>query len=219
MEEKVPVPHQQHPKTDKPQVYILRDIKEYLGESVLIIFSVLLALGLTEYFNNLHEQKNTRELLQNIKTELIRNKQAAHDQYVYEKGILNRIDSAFKTPTFQQKIVTNDEFHLNYLAPLGVVNRDLSSVAWEVAKSNNITTKANFDLISKLTDIYANQARIDKLEEKVANVLLSPESRKAANIHQTLILLRDNYIGWAYERAPSLIKKYDEAIKAIDKQE
>jgi hypothetical protein len=99
-----------------------------------------------------------------------------------------------------------------------VVNRDLTSVAWEVARSNNITTKANFDLISKLTDIYANQARIDKLEEKVATVLLSPDSRKTANIHQTLVLLRDNYAGWAFDRAPSLIKKYDVAIQAIDKQ-
>jgi len=199
-------------------VYVLRDIREYLGESVLIIFSVLLALGLSEYFNSLHDKKNTRELLQNIKTELIRNKQSAQDQYVYEKSILNRIDSALKTPSFAQKIVVNDEFHLGYLAPLGVVNRDLSSVAWEVAKSNNITGKASFDLISKLTDIYANQARIDKLEEKVAAVLLSPESRKTINIHETLTLLGDNYHGWAYDRAPSLIKKYDEAIKAIDKQ-
>jgi|SRR6185312_5897324 len=217
MEGKSPLPHHKHPREARPHIYVLRDVKEYLGESALIVFSVLLALGLTEYFSNLHEQKNTRELLQNIKTELARNEQAAQDQYVYEKGILKMIDSALKTPSFQQKIITNDEFHLNYLAPLGVVNRDLSSVAWEVAKSNNITTKANFKLVSKLTDIYANQARIDKLEEKVATVLLSPESRKTNNIHLTLMLLRDNYLGWAYGRAPSLIKKYDEAIKMIDK--
>jgi hypothetical protein len=34
-------------ETHKPHVYVLRDWKEYLGESALIIFSVLLALILT----------------------------------------------------------------------------------------------------------------------------------------------------------------------------
>jgi hypothetical protein len=203
---------------DKPEVYILRDWKEYLGESILIIFSVLLALILTEYFSNLHEKKETRELLDNIKTELIHNKQAEQDQYIYQKNALKAIDSALRTPTFQQKILTNNEFHLNYIAPEGVVNKDLTTVAWEIAKSHNITAKVSFKLVAKLTDIYANQARIDKVEEKVASVLLSWESRKSENIRTTLILLRDNYKGWAFDRAPSLIAKYDDAIKMIDEE-
>jgi len=185
--------------SDKPEVYILRDWKEYLGESILIIFSVLLALILTEYFSNLHEKKETRELLD-------------------QKNALKAIDSALKTPSFQQKILTNNEFHLDYIAPEGVVNLDLSTVAWEIAKSHNITTKTSFKLVAKLTDIYANQARIDKVEEKVASVLLSWESRRPENIRTTLVLLRDNYKGWAFDRAPSLIAKYDDAIKMIDEE-
>jgi hypothetical protein len=199
-----------------PKVYILRDWKEYLGESFLIIFSVILALVLTEYFNNLHDKKETKELLDNIKAELIHNKQFEREQYTYQKNALKAIDSALKTPSFQQKILTDGELHLNYIAPEGVVNRDLSTVAWEIAKSHNITTKVSFKLIAKLTDIYANQARIDKVEEKVANVLLSWESRRPENIRTTLLLLRDNYKGWAFDRAPSLIAKYDEAIKMLD---
>lgn len=44
----------------KIYVYPIRDWKEYLGESVLIIFSVLLALFVTEYISKLHERENTR---------------------------------------------------------------------------------------------------------------------------------------------------------------
>ena len=200
----------------KPHVYVLRDWKEYLGESALIIFSVLLALVLTEYFNNLHDKKETNEILGNIKQELINNKKAEEDLYSYQKKILRNIDSALTHKDFQQKIIANDEFHLDYIAPEGVVNRDLNSVAWDVAKSHNITSKASFELIAKLTDIYDNQARIDKVEEKVAAVLLSRESRKPENIHATLILMRDNYKGWAFDRAPVLIARYDEAIKMLD---
>ncbi len=203
----------------KPEVYVLRDWKEYLGESMLIIFSVLLALVLTEYFNKLHDRRETKELLDNIRTELVRNKQLELQQYIYQKKILKAIDSALKTPSFQQKILSGGEFHLDYIAPEGVVNRDLSEVAWEVAKSHNITSKVSFKLVAKLTNIYANQARIDKVEEKVASVLLSWESRKGENIRETLILLRDNYKGWAFDRALSLIARYDEAIKMLDRED
>ncbi len=158
------------PHKHKPEVYILRDWKEYLGESFLIIFSVLLALFLTEYITNLHDKKETKELLNNIKEELIKNKKFEEDQYAYQKQVLKNIDSALSSKAFQQKIVSNDEFHLNYIAPEGVVNRDLSTVAWEIGKSHNIASKTNFELMSKLTDIYNNQARIDKVEEKKSGV-------------------------------------------------
>ena len=215
-------PHREHAKAaahkPKPEVYILRDWKEYLGESFLIIFSVLLALVLTEYINNQREKKETRELLNNIKEELIKNKQAEVDQYNYQKMVLKNIDSALKSKSFQEKILSNDEFHLDYIAPEGVVNRDLNTVAWDIAKSHDITTKASFALIAKLTDIYNNQARIDKVEEKVANVILSWESRRPENIHETLMLMRDNYKGWAFDRAPAQIARYDSAIKMLDEE-
>jgi len=216
-------PHPEHSKAGahkpKPEVYILRDWKEYLGESFLIIFSVLLALVLTEYINSRHEKSETRDMLNNIKEELIKNKQDEMILYNYQKKVLKNIDSALNSKAFQQKILSNDQFNLALIAPEGVVNRDLNRVAWDIAQSHNITSKANFELMSTLTDIYNNQARIEKVEEKVAGVLLSWESRKPENIHETLMLMRDNYRGWAFDRAPALIAKYDAAIKMLDSQD
>ena len=207
-----------HHRKDKPEVYVLRDIKEYLGESVLIIFSVLLALFLTEYFNGLHEKNETKELLKNIKEELVKNEKAEEEQYAYQKMVLKNIDSALKSKEFQQKIIANDEFHLGLIAPDGIQYRDLSTVAWEVAKSKDIITKADFTLIAKLTNIYAQQARIDKLEDKVADIFLRYESRRQENVHASLVLMRDNYKGWAFDRAPGLIASYDQAIKMLEEK-
>ena len=66
-----------------PEVYILRNWKEYAGESLLIIFSVILALVLTEVINNLHEKNETHDLVENIRNELIANKQLETEQLVY----------------------------------------------------------------------------------------------------------------------------------------
>ena len=203
---------------EKPEVYVLRDWKEYLGESFLIMFSVLLALFLTEYITKQHEKSETHELLKNVKEELIKNKKAEQEQYAYQKMVLKNIDFASKSKEFQHKIVNNDEFSLKLLAPDGVSYRDLSTVAWEVAKGHDIISKADFKLISKLTGIYLDQARIDKLEDKVADIFLRYESRRQENIHVSLVLMRDNYKGWAFDRAPGLIAQYDEAIKLMESE-
>jgi hypothetical protein len=44
-----------HPVKKRKYVYPFREWKEYAGESLMIIFSVLLALGLTEYINRSHD--------------------------------------------------------------------------------------------------------------------------------------------------------------------
>ena len=205
-------------KKHKQEVYVLRDLKEYLGESILIIFSVLLALFLTEYINNLHEEDQTKELMANIKAELMKNKATEELQYAYQATLLKKIDSAINDPKLQQKIVSNGEFHYEYIFSNGhgVLYNDLSKVAWDVAKSQNIFPKINFKLVEQLTAIYDDQDRIAKLEDKVGGVFLSYESRNPANARETLILIRDNYKGWAFDRAPGLIHQYAEAIKAVD---
>jgi len=219
MEEKSKTTHKKSAAHANHQhVYVERDWKEYIGESALIIFSVLLALVLTEFINAQHEKSQTKEILRNIKEELTKNMRGEQEQYVYQQGILRRIDSALKNPTLQHKIIDNGEFHLEYVAPEGIVYRDLDHVAWQVAQGHNVMGKINIELLRKLTDIYDQQARIDKLEDKIGDVFLKFESRKDENIRQSLILMRDNYHGWAFDRAPSLIKKYEEAIKEIDKE-
>jgi hypothetical protein len=200
------------------KVYTLRDWKEYVGESFLIIFSVLLALILTEFISSLHEKSETRELLENVKKELITNKQFETEQLAYHLKVLKSIDSALTDPERQKKIVVNDEFHLHYIAPADILYRYFDDVAWEVAKNHNISSKISLNALKKLTHIYLDQARIMKVEDEIAKVLLSYESRKTQNAHETLILLRDNYKGWAVDRAPGLLLQYDEAFKLLDEK-
>lgn len=206
------IPEGHHPN----EVYVLRDWKEYIGESVLIVFSVLLALGLTEVINYFHDKGEIRETLHNIRLELIKNKHNAELQYAYQTQVLKNIDSALSNKAYADQILSNGELHLTKIAPHGVMYRDLDDVAWQVAKSHNIASKIRFDLLAKLTDIYDNQARITKLEDEVAKVLLSRESRDPQNTRVSLLLVRDNYKGWAYDRTPGLIRNYDDTIKMLD---
>lgn len=211
-----PVTNKKKVKEQHPVVVVERDWKEYLGESLLIIFSVALAIIVTEIISTLHEKQQTKEVLDQLRTELITNKKAEEEQYRYHLMVLKNIDSALHTPSFAQKFINNGEINLNNtIAPHGLLRHDLNDVAWQVAKQTNIFSKIDLDTYSLLTDIYNNQDRITKSEGEIADVLLSWESRKPENLRTTLILVRDNYHGWAVDRAPGLLKLYQQAIDRL----
>jgi hypothetical protein len=218
MEEQIQ--QEQHtPITDKPkghvEVVTIRTWKEYLGECLLIVFSVILALIVTEFINKLNEKKKTNEILHQLKEELIKNKSVEEEQYAYHLQALKKIDSALKNPAFAQQFINNGEIHLTPIAPEGVMLRDLNDVAWQIAKQNNIVSKIDFETYSLLNNIYNNQQRITTSEEKIAQILVSFESRKPENLQTTLILLRDIYHGWDVDRAPNLINLYQRAINKL----
>jgi hypothetical protein len=202
-------------KEERHEVYVKRDFKDYLGESLLIVFSVLLALIVTEAVNTIHENQQIREVLQSIREELINNKKAEEEQYQYHLMVLKNIDSALTHPSFAQQFISDGRINLNLIAPQGVLLHDLNDVAWQAARQRNIASKIDLTTYSLLTDIYDNQQRITNSEQEIAHVLLSRESRTAADNRITLILLHDNYHGWAVDRVPKLLKLYQQAINKL----
>jgi len=210
--EPVPLPRKKH---THPQVVVVREWKEYMGESALIIFSVLLALILTEWINKKHEENQTREIVNDIRSELIENKTAAEEQYQYHRQVLRAIDSALKDVALQQKLLSNGEFNLKLIAPQGVMYRILGDAAWQSARIHDLSSKISMKEMKLLTYIYKDQERIMNAEEKIASVFLDRGSRDSLNIRETLILMSDLYHGWAVDRVPGLLIQYQEAIDLL----
>ncbi|MES1218258.1 MAG: hypothetical protein ABUT20_22320 [Bacteroidota bacterium] len=194
------------PEKSKTFVYTVRDWKEYLGEALLIIFRVLLALIATEYISNLREKENTRDTLKNISAEMNE----------YNLQVLTKIDSALVNKKLQDELISNDEFHLKVIAPQGVLYRYLDNEAWTIAKNNNVMSKVDGETIAMLTKVYEDQGRVMKVEDEVAKVIFDRASRDPKQVHTTLILIRDIYHGWAVDRTGDLLQKIDKTIKKID---
>ena len=201
--------------SDKIHVFTERNWKEYLGESLLIIFSVLLALFTTEYINKQHEKENTKTILTSIVNELKHNKISIQEMQEYNLKVLANIDSLLISKSLQNELVSNDEFHLKIIAPQGVLFRYLDNEAWTIAKNNNIMSKIDVQSASVLTKVYEDQDRIAKVESEVAKIIFDRESRDPVKVHSTLILIRDVYHGWAVDRVPTLLSKIDIAINKI----
>ena len=204
-------------KEKHPTVTVERGWKDYMGECLLIVFSVLLALGLTEYFNGLHEKKQAYEILRQLKEELISNKKEAAEQYAYHLQVFKRIDSAKNNPVFAKQFLDSGKVHLAVLMPEGALYKDLNEVAWQQAKQNDVFKYLDFSTYSLLTDIYNNQERYLNLEPSLANLLVNYQSRDAANIQTTLTLIHDVLFAWIVERTPRLINQYQKAINILSK--
>ena len=173
-------------KDERPEVIVVRNWKEYFGDSILIIFSVALAIILTEVFNKIHEKQQTREILHELRQELISNEGSEEIQYKYHMQVMKNIDSALHDDNFRRRFIDSGRIHLSVIAPQGVLRKDLNDVAWQVARQNNIFSKINLETYSLLTDIYNQQQRITKSEDEIGKVLLSFESRKPENAKQHL---------------------------------
>jgi hypothetical protein len=203
---------------EKPSIVkVERDWRDYIAECLLIVFSVILALILTEFIDNLNDKNRTTEILHELKDELIENKKNEEAQYAYHLQALKNIDSALKDPAFAQQFIMNGEINLGIIAPHGVIFQDLNDVAWQIAKQNNIVSKIDISTYGLLNNIYNNQARITNSEDKIAQILLSYESRKPENLRITLILFKDSYRAWDVDRAPALIENYQKAIDILSK--
>ena len=212
--ENIPAPTNKK-KDDRPEVIIVRNWKEYLGESLLIVFSVALAIILTEVFTKIHENQQTHEVLHQLKLELINNNEAEKVQYQYHLMVIRNIDSALHDEKYGKKFLDSGQIHLEVIAPDGVMREDLNDIAWQVAKQNNIFSKLSLKTYGLLTDIYDNQAKIIKSEDEIGKLILSFESRESGNANATLILMRDIYKAWAVDRAPRLLNNYKKAIDAL----
>jgi len=198
-----------------PKVFTVRDWKEYVGESLLIVFSVLLALFLTEYFGKVHDKENTRSLLKEVVQELSENRRSIQEMKQYNLLILANIDSSLADKNRIAKIVSNDEFNLKIIIPEGALYRYMKSEAWSVAKSNNIIQKLDFQTLALLTRVYGDLDRMMKVEEEVAKVYFSRESRDPRQVHASLILIRDIYHAWAVDRSDGLIQSIDSTIMKV----
>ena len=198
------------------KVIIERDWKEYLGESVLIVFSVLLALILTEAINKRHENQQTKEIIRGLREELSQNEQWETEQYAYHLQVVKNIDSAIANPAFQQQFLSDGVINFEVIAPRGVLLHDLNNVAWQVARQANIISKISSAEYGLLARIYDNQDRFLNLERQIGAVVLSRESRTTADNRVTLILLRDSYKAWVIGRAPNLLHDYKSAVQMLE---
>lgn len=131
--------------------------KKYIGEGILIVFSVLFALFINRIAENRDLEKRKQTALTSIRQERYRNSgimQSWRDQH---SQIQAKLDSllAGQKDSLLQLLAQQDYLDLGLLTDQqSLVAAVLSDTAWESAKSTTLVSEFDVKTIERLTSVY-----------------------------------------------------------------
>lgn len=193
-----------------------KSIQKILLDSALIIFSVLFALLINEWRNNLLEKKRTRIVIENLKKEIKRNQTITTDFLEYHSSVYDTIKTIYLNGAIETTFWRDSSFYIYKVAPDGIVQESLSNLAWEIAKEEKITSRVNFEIASALFEVYDQQAVINQTIDRIIHLLNTREAQRKAHLRETVLLFykdfneltgQEEYLLYAIEEALKVLEK------------
>lgn len=150
------------------------NFKKYVGEGLLIVFSVLFALFINKISEDAKTNRYKNNAKQQIKAELIANQKILQDWMISHKGIVENL-----TEIINGKIDSiNSLAESNSYLPMAVIlykksliDEPLSNSAWNSAKSVGILSEFDFNTLQSISQTYELQqyimdTSIDRIVER-----------------------------------------------------
>lgn len=196
------------------------NFKKYVGEGLLIVFSVLFALFINKSFEDY--QVNQKQVIarESILKELYRNQSIMNKWKEKHIEIRDRISSVVEGKADSLKIELNnyDYFNLGVLTNHeSLIDAILTDTAWESAKTTGIINEFDYETIQKLTHVYSMQEVLT--ERTIINILnyyFDAESHELNNLDRILLQFQLRF--WELTGQEELMTTlYDDAIKHMEK--
>ncbi|RXQ95824.1 hypothetical protein EO244_05815 [Ancylomarina salipaludis] len=176
--------------------------KRVLFEFVSISFAVFLGMMLNTWKEARDNSELAEKSVQNIKTEILNNKEEVAKLLKAHKELLITVDSLILEIKDSIK-VTNRTANMDLCL--------LSSTSWETAKITQAVANMNLALVTEISGIYEYQKYYDSLikvysQERMTSI---PEENK-----KDLLVKRQVFISSIIEMEETLIIYYDDFLKS-----
>lgn len=198
----------------------MKYVKKYIGEGLLIVFSVLFALLINKLFEDYKTNKEKTIAIESIQKELYRNSAIINNWKEKHLKIRDRITEIIegRNDSLKTELLKYNFLNLSVLT-MGenLIDAIVTNTAWESAKSTGIISEFDFATTQKLTFVYSMQ---DVLTErstiKILDYYFDTNSHNMESIDQTLIQfqLRFQELTGQEELITNL---YKEAINELNK--
>ncbi len=181
----------------------------------MIIFSVLFALFVNEWRNNVNERKQTAVILNNIEQELQRNQAIAQEFYTYHEEVLLNMRQIYEQDSLSEKFLGNGRFEIFEVAPRGVYQKAYKNIAWEVAKEERISSRIDFDISSAIFEAYNQQNIVNSTIARTLDLLNEPHIHDEQYLKQNVIRLATLF-GELRGQEESLLTYYKYALQKLE---
>lgn len=195
------------------------NLKKYIGEGLLIVFSVLFALFINQSFDDYRTHQKKTIAQESILKELRANQAILANWQVKHTAIKQRLTSVIEGQADSLKTELQQYDYLN----LGVLTNNevlidavLTNTAWESARATGIITEFDFETIQQLTLVYDLQAiLLDRTTIQILDYLFAAESNDISNLDRTLVQLQLRLRELTGQEI-SLSGLYKEAIEVLE---
>ncbi len=165
----------------------LNRVKDLLIQSVLIIFSVILALVLNETRTSQNTNQSTRQALEKVVQEIQNNRQSLAQVKGYHKFAASRIDSLLRLADPTKPVIKMIEA----VMPKGIQPPDMQQTAWNTFNSTGLVSNLDYDKIYTLTRLYKLQAEgVETTWKACAGHIMSPGFFDVSKMKTNLQLLQ-----------------------------
>lgn len=167
------------------------NLKKYLIDGLLIVFSVLFALFINNLAESIKVNQQKRVAIESIQKELKRNAEIMKNWHPRHKATMERINDVLEGRNDSLKNKFYDYQFLN----LALITEDeslmdafLTNTAWETAKTTQIISEFDFETTQYLTFVYRMQKVItEKSMMKILDYYFDREAHNLEQLEPTLI--------------------------------
>ena len=164
------------------QKSLLSNLKKLL----LIVFSVVLGIFLSERIEESKNKKEAELLLSKIKSEINDNKNLLEKWVPYHRVIVNRLDSLNKNEQFINSFIDDQSVLFTKVFTNGnLMGRAPSNDAWDIAKSHPLIVHFDYEELLIMSKVYNQQLSAFESMPELIQIFLSPDfnSQKKAKLN------------------------------------
>lgn len=183
-------------------------LSRVLFESLLIMISILAALGLDEWRDNQQNDEIVEKAMSNFLSEIRQNKARVEDAAPFNKGLRDVLDRRH-----QEGSVTSTDDFIAILESYNPVV--LQSTAWDTALATGSVTKMDYNLVSALSLTYGLQERYQQATENGMVDLMGPKNLSSQGLELAIynsiryldkVTAMETELGAVYAEAEELLK-------------
>ena len=134
----------------------------FIGEGILIVFSILLALGVNEWRIRASEADALRDAVQDVAAELAENKAALEGVPAYQREVANLLYAKAAELRKSGDAIDQTPFEI-FLSLEGLkpsflgIESPMQNVSWQTAKDRNVVARLKYETAKELAATYDQQ--------------------------------------------------------------
>ena len=196
-----------------------KPISYFIGEGLLIVFSILMALGVNEWRVRNGQHAEEHKAVADIAAELVENRALLDGLPDYHRSVGNALNQLAQdlgsAETADPRTPIELFMSLDNLRPSVIIQQPPQDVSWQTAKDRGVAARFDYETAKTLSLAYDSQmSSVNDVYEEVNRSLIRPDMYKAQDQDAALGPL----IALFYEmsaREVGLMERIDQSLAAL----